>query len=44
MLILYGGKIVRTLEGDDITETNIVAGSFNLPIDSPATEEMVRPQ
>jgi ribose transport system ATP-binding protein len=31
VLILYGGRIVRTLEGDDITETNIVASSLNLP-------------
>ena len=44
VLILYGGKIVRTLEGDDITETNIVASSFNLPIDSPAVQDMVHPQ
>ena len=44
VLILYGGRIVRTLEGDAITETNIVASSFNLPLDSPAAEEMVRPQ
>jgi ribose transport system ATP-binding protein len=44
VLILYGGRIVRILEGNDITETNIVASSFNLPLDSPAAEEMVRPQ
>ncbi|MEQ1768579.1 MAG: sugar ABC transporter ATP-binding protein [Devosia sp.] len=30
VLILYGGQVVRTLEGDDITETNIIASSFNL--------------
>ncbi|MCA9886643.1 MAG: sugar ABC transporter ATP-binding protein, partial [Anaerolineae bacterium] len=28
VLILYGGRIVQTLEGDAITETNIVASSF----------------
>ena len=44
VLILYGGRIVRTLEGDAITETNIVASSFNLPLDSDAAAEMVRPQ
>ncbi|MEQ9690002.1 MAG: sugar ABC transporter ATP-binding protein [Bauldia litoralis] len=41
VLILYGGRIVRTLEGDAITETNIVASSFNLPLDeagAPAAE------
>jgi ribose transport system ATP-binding protein len=30
VLILYDGRIVRVLEGTDITETNIVAGAFNL--------------
>jgi len=30
VLILYGGRIVRLLEGEEITETNIVAGAFNL--------------
>jgi ribose transport system ATP-binding protein len=44
VLILYGGRIVRTLEGEDITETNIVASSFNLPLDSATADEMVRPQ
>ena len=44
VLILYGGQIVRTLEGDAITETNIIASSFNLPLDSPAAEDLVRPQ
>jgi ribose transport system ATP-binding protein len=31
VLIFYGGRVVRVLEGADITETNIVAGAFNLP-------------
>ena len=31
VLILYDGRIVRTLAGADITETNIVASSLNLP-------------
>jgi ribose transport system ATP-binding protein len=30
VLILYGGKVVRELEGDAINETNIVASSLNL--------------
>jgi ribose transport system ATP-binding protein len=30
VLILYGGKVVRVLEGDAINETNIVASSLNL--------------
>ncbi len=30
VLILYDGKIVRELEGDEINETNIVASSLNL--------------
>ncbi len=38
VLILYGGRIVRTLEGDAITETNIVASSFNLPLDKARLE------
>ncbi|MCB1495104.1 MAG: sugar ABC transporter ATP-binding protein [Bauldia sp.] len=44
VLILYGGRIVQTLEGDAITETNIVASSFNLPVESEAAAEPVRPQ
>jgi ribose transport system ATP-binding protein len=31
VLILYDGRVVRVLEGAEITETNIVAGAFNLP-------------
>ncbi len=30
VMILYGGRIVRVLEGDAISETNIVASAFNL--------------
>ena len=30
VLILYDGRIVRTLEGGDITEANIIASSLNL--------------
>jgi ribose transport system ATP-binding protein len=30
VLILYGGRITRELKGDDITETNIVAGALNV--------------
>jgi ribose transport system ATP-binding protein len=30
VLILYGGRVARVLEGDAITEKNIVSASFNL--------------
>ncbi|MHA1189738.1 MAG: sugar ABC transporter ATP-binding protein, partial [Alphaproteobacteria bacterium] len=36
VLILYDGGIVRELDGADITETNIVASSLNLPVGQPA--------
>ncbi len=36
VLILYDGGIVRELEGADITETNIVSSSLNLPVEQPA--------
>jgi len=32
VLMLYGGSVVRTLEGDAISETNILASSFNLSV------------
>jgi len=32
VLMLYDGSIVRTLEGDAISETNILASSFNLSV------------
>ncbi len=44
VLILYGGRIVRTLEGDAITETNIVASSFNMPLDGSGPQGGARPQ
>ena len=44
VLILYGGRIVRTLEGDAITETNIVASSFNMPLDGSGPQAGARPQ
>ncbi len=34
VLILYDGRIVRELEGADITEANIVASSLNLSLDA----------
>ncbi|MCP4382115.1 MAG: sugar ABC transporter ATP-binding protein [Hyphomicrobiales bacterium] len=37
VLILYDGEIVRELEGDAITETNIVSSSLNLPVESQAS-------
>jgi ribose transport system ATP-binding protein len=36
VLILYDGEIVRELEGDDLTETNIVSSSLNLPAEQAA--------
>ncbi len=40
VLILYDGRVVRVLEGAEITETNIVAGAFNLPAaESPPAAE-----
>jgi ribose transport system ATP-binding protein len=32
--IMYDGRIVRELEGDDLTETNIVASSLNIDADA----------
>ncbi len=37
MLILYGGRIVRALEGAEITEENIVASSLNISLQDKAT-------
>ncbi|MEO6012848.1 MAG: sugar ABC transporter ATP-binding protein [Devosia sp.] len=31
VLVLYNGSIGRTLEGDDITERNLIAAALNLP-------------
>ncbi|MCX5515038.1 sugar ABC transporter ATP-binding protein [Kaistia algarum] len=36
VLMLYDGSIVRTLEGDAISETNILASSFNLSVSQPS--------
>ncbi|MEM0907552.1 MAG: sugar ABC transporter ATP-binding protein [Pseudomonadota bacterium] len=36
VLILYDGAIVRELTGDDVTETNIVSSSLNLPVEGVA--------
>jgi ribose transport system ATP-binding protein len=33
VLILYNGEVVRELKGAEITETNIVSSSLNLPVD-----------
>jgi ribose transport system ATP-binding protein len=40
VLILYDGRVIRTLEGEDITETNIVASALNLETDDPALESL----
>ncbi|MGH6942921.1 MAG: sugar ABC transporter ATP-binding protein [Geminicoccaceae bacterium] len=34
--ILYGGRIVRVLEGEALNEHNIVASSLDLPLEQPA--------
>ncbi|MGY4286227.1 ribose transport system ATP-binding protein [Bradyrhizobium sp. LM2.7] len=36
VVIMYDGHIVRELEGDDLTETNIVASSLNIDTDAAA--------
>lgn len=36
VVIMYDGRIVRELEGDDLTETNIVASSLNVDTDTAA--------
>ena len=36
VLILYDGRIVRTLEGGAITEANIIAGALNLDLEAAA--------
>ncbi|GAB5373653.1 MAG: sugar ABC transporter ATP-binding protein [Acuticoccus sp.] len=36
VLILYDGEIVRELDGENLTETNIVASSLNLPAEGVA--------
>ena len=32
VLVLYGGRVVRTLEGQAITERNLVTSALNLPV------------
>lgn len=34
VLVMYGGEIVRTLEGDQLTETNLISAALNLPAGS----------
>ncbi|MCW1404433.1 ATP-binding cassette domain-containing protein [Novosphingobium sp. MW5] len=36
VLVMYGGAVVRTLEGDQLNETNLVSAALNLPV--PADE------
>jgi len=31
VLVMYGGTVVRTLAGRDLTETNLVSAALNLP-------------
>lgn len=31
VLVMYDGRIVRTLAGDDLNETNLVSAALNLP-------------
>ena len=42
VIILYEGRIVRELQGEEITEQNIVAASLHLSSEGPDTE--VNPQ
>ena len=37
VLVLYRGRLVRTLEGPAITERNLVAAAFDLPAGDPST-------
>lgn len=41
VLVMYGGRIGQTLEGNAINEHNIVAASLNLPLDAPPTPGIV---
>ena len=43
VVILYGGRIVRRLRGDDINEHNIIASSLNLPQNARGDQEIERP-
>ncbi len=40
VLVLYDGRVVRTLAGDELTEHNLVAAALNLPL--PATTDAWR--
>jgi ABC-type sugar transport system, ATPase component len=42
VLVLYGGRVVRTLEGKAITERNLVASALNLPVANAPAEEDAR--
>jgi ribose transport system ATP-binding protein len=35
--IMYDGRIVRELEGDELNETNIIASALNIDAATPAT-------
>jgi len=35
--IMYDGRIVRELAGDELTETNIIASALNIDGSTPAT-------
>jgi ribose transport system ATP-binding protein len=37
VLVLYGGRVVRALEGQEISERNLVASALNLPIAAATT-------
>ena len=39
VLVMYDGRIVRTLAGDDLNETNLVSAALNLPEQAAAQPE-----
>jgi ribose transport system ATP-binding protein len=41
--IVYGGRIIRQLAGEALTERNIVTSSLNLPLEIGAVEAVAQP-
>ena len=37
---MYDGKVVRTLAGNDLTETNLIAAALNLGSAAPAARRL----
>jgi len=44
VLVMYDGRIVRTLAGDDLNETNLVSAALNLPDQVAAQPEQNKKQ